>query len=100
MGIDVVVESESGEVLGKMLDPGNRLVRALNLPGLEATACLRFIDPYGDTIFNRLQIPHLVAELQALRANVNDALVQHLEGVLELIRGVHEPHLYVRFRGD
>jgi len=36
------------------------------------TCCLRFVDPYGDTVFNRGQMPVLLDELRALRRNHPD----------------------------
>jgi hypothetical protein len=38
----------------------------LRLAALDPTICRRFIDPYGTTVFNSLQIPALQAELSAL----------------------------------
>jgi hypothetical protein len=76
MGIDVVVESEDGKVSGEVLDPRKNLVRALCVPRLEATVCLRCVDPFGDTVFNQAQIPHLISELQALRASITDASIR------------------------
>jgi hypothetical protein len=66
------------------------------------TCCLRFIDPYGDTVFNQAQIPVLLSELRALgarapRADVA-ALLDDLCAFIE--RAVDHVHTYVRFIGD
>jgi hypothetical protein len=59
MGIDARIETELGEPLSKPGDPHNRMNWLLRLAALDATICLRFIDPYGAMMFNSLQIPVL-----------------------------------------
>ena len=87
MGIDVVVETEFGEAEDRVGDPHSYLARALDLPGLEDTVCLRFVDPYGDTVFNRSQIPVFISELESLRSRVTDvALHQEAARRLEAAR--------------
>ena len=76
MGIDLVIETESGEAEGWVDDLKNHLATALSLPGIENTRCLRFIDHYGDTVFNRYQIPVLISELESLRSRVTDAVLR------------------------
>lgn len=66
VGIDVRIESEKGTCLAELGDPHNRMNRLLSLAVLDSTFCLRFIDPYGDTVFNRHQIPVLQSECSAL----------------------------------
>jgi hypothetical protein len=39
----------------------------MTLPTVKTTACLRFVDAYGETVFDRLQMPVLNEELKALR---------------------------------
>ena len=70
MGIKVRWEAESGRQLEELLDPQNYLGFALQLP-IDKTICLRFIDPYGDTIFNQKQIPVLINELQFVLEQVS-----------------------------
>uniref|UniRef100_A0A832H3Q0 Uncharacterized protein n=1 Tax=Oscillatoriales cyanobacterium SpSt-402 TaxID=2282168 RepID=A0A832H3Q0_9CYAN len=66
MGINIRWENEFGKVLEEVPDPRNCLALALALSSLDETVCLRFIDPYGDTVFNQQQIPVLIQELQWL----------------------------------
>ena len=73
MGIDLHWEDETGEVLEAIYDPVNYLGFVLAILALEKTTCLRFIDPYGNTVFNHLQIPDLVRELQAAQRLVLSA---------------------------
>lgn len=78
------------------------LQRLLPSPKDESFACLRFVDPYGDTTFNRAQSEALVAELERIRAKAT-AQREHelLDGIKRLAqRCQSEPHLYVKFYGD
>jgi hypothetical protein len=86
-------------------------MQLLTVTELDGTSCLRFIDPYGDTLFNQLQLPALRRELESLRPHISAAvktawsteeLHSHLEQLLALIdeglaRGAHH---FVRFLGD
>ena len=64
MGVNVQWESEGGGRLDELLDPCNRVAKLLPDWRDESSICLRFVDLYGDTVFNRLQLPVLIAELQ------------------------------------
>jgi hypothetical protein len=63
--IDVQRQDESGNELARYMDPGvvSELLAIADTDG----RCLAFIDPYGDTTFNQLQLPVLLAELASLR---------------------------------
>jgi len=64
--------------------------------------CLRFIDPYDDTCFNRLQLSQLLVEWDAVEKRLTDpeALAVAVE-VRDLIkRGLAAPHTYLEFYGD
>ena len=39
-------------------------------------SCLRFIDPYGETVFNRAQIGELRKELTELQPRITDAALE------------------------
>jgi len=66
------------------------------------TCCLRFIDPYGDSVFNQGQIPVLLEELRTLRHVTLDtelaAVLTELCAFVE--QAVGQIHTYVRFIGD
>lgn len=66
------------------------------------TCCLRFIDPYGNAVFNQAQIPVLLEELRALRNRESDTeLAAVLGEVSEFIEhAADQVHTYVRFVGD
>jgi hypothetical protein len=65
------------------------------------TCCLRFIDPYGDTTFNRLQLPVLASELRAAAAGASHTLRQRVEALVAFVDAAErEPHHYGKFIGD
>ena len=67
-----------------------------------STCCVRFIDPYGDTVFNRGQVPVLLEELRALqRQHPDPELASVLSEMCAFVeRAVDQIHTYVRFVGD
>ena len=100
MPISIRIEDEHGVREG---EPWWNVRSTAVLVGEHAgTCCLRFIDPYGDTIFNQAQIPVLLAELRALSKRVSDPeLVAILVEVSQFVeRAVDQIHTYVRVVGD
>jgi hypothetical protein len=65
-------------------------------------ACLRFIDPYGDTTFDQLQLPILLAELESLGADreLDEELVVIRALLTFLEQARDQTHTYVKFIGD
>ena len=99
MGIDVLVESESGEVQDEVLDERNLTEKLLPDREDGTSPCLRFVDPNGDTLFNQVQIPFLVTELEKrARAVIRPELKSHVETILVAVKAaLGEDHTYVRF---
>ena len=106
MGIDAYRSDENGRELDEVLD-GNELLGWLleNAP-LESSICLRFIDPYGDTVFNMHQAKQLLSELNNLKAWIEQtdsakrpAAVKYVDRLRQLAErcGLHE---YLKFVGD
>jgi hypothetical protein len=83
MGNDLYMEDEEGTSLGEVLDPDDLTGRIVALAGHQGTVCLRFVDSYGNTVFNQFQIPALIRELQAARSHVTDERLAML-GLSEL----------------
>ncbi len=97
--IRVVIQDEKGNEVSKAVDVSTG---ALARPDDLRLTCLRFVDPYGDTVFNRLQLAPLLDDLCLLRESCNggeheDAL-QQIETLIE--RCLAEPHLYLKLIGD
>lgn len=97
--IRVVVQDETGNQVGEAVDvPTDLLAR----PGDARFTCLRFVDAYGDTVFNRLQLPYFLQDLRLIAesgdaAHHKDA-IRRLQELIERCRG--ESHLYLRLIGD
>jgi hypothetical protein len=85
MGIDAHMQDESGRVLDSVLDPQGLLQNLISQIENDDSSCLRFIDPYGDTIFNVVQMEPLIAELtSATTSAMEKAGAEHGHAVLAL----------------
>jgi len=97
--IRAVIQDETGNQVGEAVDFP---VNVLPPPEDERFVFLRFVDAYGDTVFNRLQIPAVIEELLVVKAGSNNqderALIDKIVMLLRL--GQEQPHLYVKFIGD
>ena len=63
--------------------------------------CLRFIDPYGTTMFNQLQMPMLIRELDWLRSTVSLEDFSVIWAIQTLaMRCQREDLLFLFFYGD
>jgi len=101
MPIDCVLQTERGEAIERLHDPEGILTRLVPA-GDEAFQCWRFIDAYGDTVFNRLQMPQFLKELVLIRSRAGDAPAGRVLDALERLarRCQDEVHLYLKFYGD
>jgi hypothetical protein len=100
MSLGVEWQDENGQVLGRYDGP---VLQGMLFEFAERdSACLRFIDAYGDTTFNQLQIPVLLEELESLGADreLGDQLpvVRALLAFIEQARD--QTHTYIKFIGD
>jgi hypothetical protein len=103
MGITVQIETEQCERVGETVtDDKNLLHRLLPDRSDSSYQCLRFIDWYGDTMFNRLQMAQLLKELDnLLRIDISPEGKQLLEQIAVMARKCgHGTHLYLKFYGD
>lgn len=102
MGVDAHWENEQGTALETLDDPHNLVARFLPDHTDVEFACLRFVDPYGDTVFNQLQLPQLLEELRLLAQRPSDAAIHsHLAALTGLVQKASgEVHSYIRFYGD
>jgi len=83
------IESLDIEYISKILfDPLNN----------EAFKLAKYLDPYGDTIFNHLQMNHLILDFKKLQELRYD---EDIERVIQLaVKCKSEPHTYLVFYGD
>ena len=101
MGFCIYLENEDCEPLEQVEDPENILHQLL--PSEDTSyQHLRFIDWYGDTVFNRLQIQPFLGEwdriIESARTPEEHALLARIRELA--LRCSKEPHLYLRFSGD
>ena len=101
MSIEIRVETESGEPMESLDDIGDTLASLLNAGKM--SGLLTGIDQYGHTMFNQVQLPAVVAEIDAL-AGASE-LTPDTRGFMarlgELVRKyLDEPHVYLWFHGD
>jgi hypothetical protein len=102
MGLDIFLQDEEGEILEEVGDPHNLLHELLPSYNEYSYQFLRFIDWYGDTVFNRMQIEVFLAEWQRLYSKAQTEEERELLArIEELARACREePHLYLKFQGD
>lgn len=104
MGIDANLVDELREIEEQVDDSAGVLSRFAQegWPRQSDTVCLRFIDPWGDTVFNQAQLPILLAELRKLEREQSDELIKaHLGAVVRLVeRAQGRVHMYIEFAGD
>jgi hypothetical protein len=95
--------SEHGRVEDETCDQRNWLAHWIEkLPELESTHCLQYLNPYGDTVLNTLQIPRFLVEWRIIEGQANTpeevAFVSEVRRLAALCgKG---SHLYLKFWGD
>ena len=74
----------------------------LEAPGFDATVCLRFIDPFGNTMFNQRQLGTLATELESMAPTIRaSATAEQVLRFARLIRTAEgKSHTYIKFVGD
>jgi len=103
MIIKITVETETGEHRAKVFDSFGLLTKLIERSDLTDTSiCLRFIDPYGDTVFNKLQMKPLLREIKALASTAESQQEKDLLLEIEkLAMDVEQNmHTYLKFYGD
>jgi hypothetical protein len=103
MGLDIQLQDELGGMRERTVDPKNLLPDLLpsddksdNYPLLSR------IDLYGNTVFNRIQMPRFLSEwadvAMAARTQEEQELVSEIERLARTCCA--EVHLYLKFIGD
>ena len=102
MGIDLHWENENGDMRQMVSDDGFFVSELITASKREGSVCLRFIDPFGDTVFNQAQIPTLKAELSEIPEDaLRDDVRKHRRKLLHLIdQAAGKTHTYLKFYGD
>src|SRR5882762_3840829 len=68
MGLDIELQDERGGPLESISDPQNLLGRLLPPNSDESCLLVASIDPYGDTVFNRIQMERFLREWRVVSA--------------------------------
>ena len=98
--IGIHIQDEHGVVEAELED--DEIVHLLIRRAAPETKCLQFIDPYGDTIFNRHQAAILADEIAALVSDLPDAAAQERARRLSVFarRVAESIHTYIKFIGE
>jgi hypothetical protein len=71
------------------------------LPHVVTSCLLKYLDPWGDTVFSRRQMNDLQREWSSLAVPENESQKGEWDRVLQMIDICSSsPHLYLRFFGD
>ena len=101
MSVNCVLVDERGKEPDRVADPSglmNTLIQPLAAADFQ---CWRFIDEYGDTVFNTLQMPRFLEEAALIRERSSGEAINILAEVERLARRCQaEIHTYLRFIGD
>ena len=97
--MNVELRTESGHVLSA--GGGDGLIERLADAAPPSSPCLRWIDAYGETIFNAAQSQGLADELEAARLTLSGDDRRSAEQLLKLAQACADgTHLYVWCIGD
>lgn len=100
MAMSIILQDERNNTLARVEDAANVFVHLLADVD-DCSLMLRFIDPYGDTVFNSRQAGVVESELSRLAQDASGKELGIVDKVRELaVRCATEPHLYLRFEGD
>jgi hypothetical protein len=102
VGLCVALRGDAGDQIDLVADHKDLLPRLLERLDENAFPMLAYIDRYGDTVFNRLQLPRFLAEWQTLSSRAVSDEEKILLDAIRLLaeKAVRGVHLYVAFIGD
>ena len=102
MAMTIRLQDESGGKIEEVHD--TKGLTAACLPSVSDLSyhCLRFIDPYGDTYFNEMQIETVLTERDRVFGDIQDNETKELANKVKSLAQLckNEPHLYLKFIGD
>ena len=100
MGIDLNFQDENGELIEQVADLNGDFANFIGKFRDESFACLRFLDPYGDTVFNQSQLPVLLNELKGVQSQAGIAADVVASMIDLILRARGQVHTYLCFSGD
>jgi hypothetical protein len=93
----VEIRDEDGTVVERFHDTGEIAALAAEVADDPSFPFLRFVDPYGDTIFNAAQATELAIEITR-RADPQDVTLRRIVDMADRVGG--EVHHYLWLLGD
>lgn len=94
----IVIENEDHKALSEYIDFNSSYLSSGK--GVEDFNVLKYLDPWGDTTFNRLQFNDLIEDLLNL-SNIESNNKDVIERIIKLISKCKETnHGYIKFYGD
>jgi len=97
--IAVRLQDEDGQVDDEFDD--SEILNVIIERNTADTKCLLFIDPYGDTTFNRYQAEVLAEEIDTAAANMAAVDAERARRLAAFVRrAAGQVHTYVKFIGD
>jgi len=102
MGLNIELQDELGDRIAGVDDSKNLLANLLPEVSGDDYPLLGSIDPYGDTVFNNLQMRRFPTEWAVVSEKANTADEQLLVSTIEALarRCCDEVHVYLKFIGD
>jgi hypothetical protein len=102
MGMAIQLEDQQGKLLEGIPDLESLLARLFPSWDDDTFHCLRYIDPWGETTFNHLQMDEVISELRRVRektaVEAERAFIDAIEGMAT--RCKEGEHRYLKFLGD
>jgi capsid portal protein len=101
MSINSILQDIAGNKEDEVVDVNYSLAEVWPV-GDSSFPLLQYVDAYGNTIFNRAQLPEVKRELDLLASRVStDEQKRLLLRISELAtKGMERPHKFLRFSGD
>ena len=104
MGLNhVTLEDESGRLVAEIVaDPGVLDTLLTDVEQQSDFEVLHEIDPYGYTVFNRIQVERFLHAwkrlLDVAQTSAQKSVINEITGLAQQCQ--REPHHYLRFHGD
>lgn len=101
MALRIILQTINGKKIEDVVDWEYTLADLWPF-GDQSYPLLQYLDPYGNTFFNGIQMPEVQKELDLLiTRTVTEAQNDILRRIYGLTERCHkQPHTFLRFRGD
>jgi hypothetical protein len=102
MGINVRLQTERGELIEEMIDWNETVSTFITHWDDTSFCCLRFIDEYGDTVFNTLQMESFLTEWERVSDRIETDEQRNVWNQVKTFaeRCQKQSHTYLKFIGD